>query len=136
MKIFLCGSKHAYIKMEPIKQELEEMGHSIILPNSYNDPMRELRVKVENPNEHILLKQHFFLEQEKKIATSDALLVINVEKNGQENYIGGATFLEIFKAWELKKKIFLYNPIPKSNFEDELIGINPIVIHNDLSLIK
>jgi hypothetical protein len=43
--------------------------------------------------------------------------------------------LEIFKAFELGKKIFLYNPIPENIFEDELVGINPIIIEGELNLI-
>lgn len=37
-----------------------------------------------------------------------------MKKNGQPNYIGGATFLEMYKAWEMDKKIYLFNPIPES----------------------
>ena len=70
------------------------------------------------------------------ILPNDAILVLNFEKNGQENYIGGATFLEIYKSWELGKKIFLFNPIPESNFKDELIGINPIIINGNFEGIK
>jgi hypothetical protein len=74
-------------------------------------------------------------EQEEKVRANDAVLVLNFEKRGQANYIGGATFLEIFKAFELGKKIFLYNPVPDNIFTDELLGMGPLVINGDLSLI-
>lgn len=73
--------------------------------------------------------------QEEKVRGNDAVLVLNFEKNGQKNYIGGATFLEIFRAFDYGRKIFLYNPIPDSIFKDELTGMNPKVIYGDLSLI-
>lgn len=44
--------------------------------------------------------------------------------------------MEIVKAWELDKKIFFYNPLPKCSFTDELEGINPKIINGDLNLIK
>lgn len=74
--------------------------------------------------------------QAEKVAANDAVLVLNMEKNGQPNYIGGATFLEIFKAFELGKKIYLFNPVPEGIFRDELLGMNPIVINGDLTSIN
>jgi len=44
------------------------------------------------------------------VAANDAVLVVNVEKNSQPNYIGGATFLEMFKAFELGRNCFLTIP--------------------------
>jgi hypothetical protein len=44
--------------------------------------------------------------------------------------------MEIVKAWELDKYIFLLNPIPDNIFEDELKGINPMIINRDLNKIK
>ena len=73
---------------------------------------------------------------QEKIKQNDALLILNFEKHGQQNYIGGATFLEIFKAFELDKKVFLMNPIPDNIFKDELIGMNPIILNKKLSKIK
>ena len=75
-------------------------------------------------------------KDKKNIEPNDAILVLNFAKNGQSNYIGGATFLEIYKAWELNKKIFLYNPIPKNILKDEITGMNPVILNKDLTKIK
>lgn len=136
MKLFICSSKHLYHLIPPIKEKLESMGHEITLPNSYDDPMFEERIKKEGQARHAEVKAKLLREQVKKIHANDAILVINYEKNGQKNYIGGATFLEIFKAFELDKKIYLMNPIPDNIFKDELIGMSPIIIQEDLSKIK
>ncbi len=74
-------------------------------------------------------------KQDAKVLANDAILVLNFEKNGQPNYIGGATFLEIFRAFNADKKIFLFNSIPENIFKDELLGMNPVVINGDLSKI-
>ena len=136
MKIFICASKHNYKHIPAIKIELEKADHKITLPNSFDDPFAELRAKEESSEKHIKLKQKFLKEQVEKIKANDAVLVINFDKNGQRNYIGGATFLEMYKAFELGKKLFLLNPIPEGMLEDEIIGMNPLVINGDLSLIK
>lgn len=137
MKIFICCSKHFYHKIPPIKETLEKQGHIITLPNSYNDPMKEEQLKSgAEKSEYVSWKANMIRTQETKIRNNDAILVLNFEKNGQPNYIGGATFLEIFKAFELEKKIFLYNPIPESILKDEIIGMNPLIINGDLSKIK
>ncbi|MDE2019583.1 MAG: hypothetical protein KGJ13_04510 [Patescibacteria group bacterium] len=48
---------------------------------------------------------------------------------------GGATFLEIFRAFDAGKKVFLFNPIPDNIFKDELLGMNPTVINGKLEMI-
>ena len=70
------------------------------------------------------------------IEKMDAVLVLNLEKNGVQNYIGVATFLEMYDAFRLNKKIFLYNDIPEGILKDEIIGFAPMLIKGDLSLVK
>ena len=132
MNIFICASKHNYHHIPRIKKDLEKNGHRIALPNCFNDPFIELRIKEESSQKHIELKQKLLKEQVLKIRENDAILVVNCDKNDQKNYIGGATFLEIYKAFEFGKKIFLFNPIPKGILEDEIIGMNPTIVNGDL----
>ena len=135
MKIIIISSKHFYHKIQPIKEELEKQGHIIMLPNSFDAPFKEEEMKTVSPEEHSNWKRNMMKLHEPKISQNDAVLVLNFEKNNQPNYIGGATFMEVVKAWELNKKIFFYNPIPENIFTDELKGINPIIINQDLSQI-
>ena len=136
MKIFIASSKHLYHKIPEIKNKLESMGHIVTLPNSYDEPFKEEEMKQLSPEEHTKWKAEMMRRDVINIQPNDAILVLNFEKKGQPNYIGGATFLEIYKAWDLRKKIFLYNPIPDNMFKDELIGINPLIINGNLELIK
>ena len=136
MKIFIVCSKYFYHKISPTKNFLETRGHKIMLPNSFEDPFYEEKMKKLNKNSHIKFKQKMMRLHEPKIKKNDAILVMNLEKNKIPNYIGGGTFMEVVKAWELDKKIFFYNQLPKCSFTDELIGINPIIINRDLSKIK
>lgn len=136
MKIFIACSKHFYHKIPLIKKELEKSGHKVTLPNSYDNSFREEEIKKLSEIEHRKFKQKMMKLHEPKIKKNDAILVLNLKKNGIPNYIGGGTFMEIVKAWELNKKIFLLNQIPKCSFTDEIKGINPILIERDLTKIK
>lgn len=136
MKIFIVCSKHFYHEIPSIREELEKAGHKITLPNSYEDPFKEEKMKQLSKDEHMKFKQKMMKLHEPKIKKSDAIFVLNFEKGSIPNYIGGGTFIEVVKAWELNKKIFFYNPLPKCAFTDELIGINPTVLLGDLSKIK
>ncbi|MEK6934806.1 MAG: hypothetical protein AABW46_02930 [Nanoarchaeota archaeon] len=136
MKIFICCSKHFYHQVKEIKKKLEEKGHTITLPNSFDEPFAEDRIRNISKEEHHTWKEEMLRLQEQKVSENDALLVLNFDKGGLKNYIGGATFLEMFKAWELKKKIFLYNPIPENILTDELHAFNPKIIHGNLEEIS
>jgi diphthamide synthase subunit DPH2 len=136
MRIFVVCSKHFYHKIPPIKEYLEKKGHKITLPNSYEQPFKEEELKLAGKTEHIKFKQEMMRLHEPKIRKNDAILVLNLEKKGIPNYIGGGTFMEIVKAWELDKKVFFWNPLPKCSFTDELIGINPKIINHNLDEIS
>lgn len=136
MKIFIACSKHFYHKIPEIKNELESQGHQIHLPNSYDAPFKEEEMRKLGRQEHQKWKAEMLGRDKENIEPNDAVLVLNFEKHGQENYIGGATFLEIYKAWELNKKLYLYNPIPENMIKDELLGFNPTIINQDLSTIQ
>ena len=136
MKIMIICSKFFYDRVFEIKKELENYGHEITLPNCFEEPFKEERLKLLGKEEHSKWKQEMMRLHEPKIKANDAVLVLNFEKDNKQNYIGGATFMEIIKAWEFGKKIFLFNPIPENIFNDELIAMNPIVLNGDLSKIN
>ena len=64
--------------------------------------------------------------------------MINKDKNGIKNYIGGNSFLEMGFAYVLGKKIYVLNPLPEELpiFYQELVAMQPIVLDGDLSKIK
>ncbi len=136
MRIFICASKHLYHKIYPIKDELEKMGHKITLPNSFDEPMKEEKMKKISNKDHADWKAQMIRLQKEKVIKNDAVLVLNFDKNGIKNYIGGATFLEIYLAFDLNKKIFLYNSIPQGILSDELKAFQPIILNRDLNKIK
>lgn len=139
MKIFIICSKKFYNKIEEIKDILEKKNIEIFLPNCYDDPTTEQRMWDLGKEEHQKFKAKMFKQSEELTAKMDAVLVLNFDKEKDgviyKNYIGGATFLEMYDAFRLGKKIYLYNDIPKGMLYDEIEGFNPIIINGNLDLI-
>lgn len=136
MKIFIIASKHNYSHIPDTKEILEKMWHIITLPNSYDKPFMEFEIREKSASDHIKWKQEMLRLQIVKVWDNDVVLVMNFEKNWMKNYIGWATFLEVYEAFRQDKKIYFYNELPEGILHDELVGINPLVINWDLSLIK
>jgi predicted RNA-binding protein with PUA domain len=136
MKIAICGSMKLCKKMIEIKSELEKLGNTVILPR-HTEEYADLNTfdhihneSVKNKINHDLIRDYF-----REIEKNDAILVINENLNGVENYIGGNSFLEIGFAHVLDKKIFLLNPIPEIGYKDEILAMQPVVIKGDLKKI-
>lgn len=132
MDILIICSKKFYDRISDIKKELEYLGHNVTLPNCFDDPETESRYRELGAKEHSEWKAGMFKHSEDVIREQDAVLVLNFEKNGVSNYIGGATFLEMYDAFRMSKKIYVYNDIPEGIFKDEIIGFGPILINGKL----
>lgn len=134
MKIFIICSKAFYGSIKPIKEYLENKGHEIFVPHTYLNPNEE-QVAWEGES-HASFKARMFRLSEERIKEIDAVLVLNYERHGIKNYIGGSTFLEMYEAFRNNKKIYMYNPIPKGILYDEIDGFSPVIINGDLEVIK
>ena len=135
MRIFLISSKRFYDRIPPIAEELERLGHSVTLPNCYDDPGTEERFRALGAEEHGRWKASMIMHSLGIIQDSDAVLVLNFDKDGSKNYIGGATFLEMYDAFRLGKKIYIYNPIPEGMLKDEILGFQPVILEGNLARI-
>lgn len=148
MKITICGSIAFYDQMLKVQDELKQIGHEVkVSPdhvtyeNGQPIPVEkyyELRKKAINDltswiwdRKTALIRDHF-----EKIEWSDVILVLNYDKSNILGYIGENTFLEMGIAFHLNKKIFLLKQIPEIGYKEEIIGLKPIVINEDLHGIK
>lgn len=136
MKIFLISSKRFYPRVPEILEGLEAHDHVVTLPNSYNDPTAEEMYKKLGIEEHAKWKAEMLKRSTDIIGKNDAVLVLNFEKDGVKNYIGGATFLEMHDAFRLGKNIFLFNEIPNGMLRDEIVSFSPIIINGDLEKVR
>ena len=105
MKIFIICSKNFYDRIPELQKSLEENGHVITLPNSYEDVGAEERYRALGNKDHSEWKSGMLKHSANVIENNDAVLVLNFNKNDMQNYIGGATFIEMYDAFRLEKKI-------------------------------
>ena len=137
MRIVICGSMALSKSMIGIEKELLKFGHAVIVPR-YTKEYAELELvkemhaeSVKNKVEHDLIRDYF-----NEIKDSDAVLIVNKDKNKIKNYIGGNSFLEMGFAHILNKKIFLLNDIPEMIYTDEIEAMQPIVLNGDLTKLN
>lgn len=133
MKILIITNKVFYDRVKGIANKLENLGHEISYPNCIKNSNAEQEA-IDN-NNFIEFKQDMYKQSAEKIKEIDAVLVLNYDKNNQPNYIGGATFIEIYEAWKLNKKIFIMNFVANSIVSDEILGFNPIILNGNYSNI-
>ena len=109
MKILIICSKKFYSKIDEIQKSLENKNIEVYLPNCYDAPDTEQKMKKLGQKAHQEFKAKMFKQSEETISMMDAVLVLNFDKENnneiKKNYIGGATFLEMYDAFRLNKKI-------------------------------
>lgn len=133
MKIVICSSMSFAKQILEIKQKLESLNHIVEIPKNTEKYVNGT-IKIENKLEKMKLdaiKKYF-----EKIKTTDAVLIINLDKNNIKNYLGGNSLIEMAFAHVLNKKIFLLNDIPNMNYSDEIEAMKPTIINGNLELIK
>lgn len=137
MKIVICGSMSSSELMKEIGDKLESQSFQVILPKNTKEYASWI-MKLENSKESTenKIKDNLIKDYYCKIAQSDAILVVNIDKNNIPNYIWWNSFLEMAFAHVLDKKIYLLNPIPTMIYTDEIIALRPIVINWNLDLIN
>ena len=118
------------------RDELIKRGHNAFVTNladpfiGKTDEEKET-IKIHQKNNLDAIREFWRLMQ-----GADAVLVMNFDKHGIKNYIGGNTLMEIGFAHVLDQKIFLYNPIPEiPYYKSEIEAVKPIIINEDLSKI-
>lgn len=141
MKITIVGSIKFRKEMVEFRDKLNEIGHEgIICPQieelAFNrNP--ELMQRIEKDHGKVKREEGFIKWYYNAIAGSDAILVLNYDKNGIKNYIGGNTLMEMGFAHVNDKKIFLLNPIPEEvSYVAEIKAMVDVVLNGDLTKIS
>lgn len=141
--ITICSSANFYRQVVAVKQDLETLGYNVLIPitaqrmqdsgdfdvshyKTWFGDAKDYHKKAE------LMRTHFA-----EVAKSDAVLVLNYEKHGVQNYIGGNVLMEMAIGFYLNKPIYVLNDLPEdSAFEEEIIGLGSIPLGGDLLKLK
>lgn len=143
MKIVICASLDYTPQIKETANKLTQQGHQVTIPKTaekiLNGEVTLEQIKQEKETGEISKRaiesdviRYYF----KKIGEADVVLVLNINKKGIKNYIGGAVLLEIGFAHVLNKKIFLLNNIPDMHYKSEIEAMEPVVLGGDFSKIK
>ena len=137
VKIGVIGSMQHTEKMIAARDELIKKGHnafvtSLATPFIGKTDEEKEKIKIHHKNNCDAIREFWNMMQ-----GADAILVLNADKNGIKNYIGGNTLMEIGFAHVLNQKVFLLNPIPDIPFyKTEIEAVKPVVIDGDLTKIN
>jgi predicted CopG family antitoxin len=140
--ITICSSANFYEEVVRIKHELESKGFTVLIPAtarkmeaSGDYDVAAYKTWYGNADDYhkktSLMRGHF-----DEIAKADAVLVVNNEKNGVPNYIGGNVLMEMAVAFHLHLPLFLLNDVPtESVFLEEIIGLQATPLQGDLQML-
>ncbi|MFA5155440.1 MAG: hypothetical protein WC453_03310 [Patescibacteria group bacterium] len=139
MKITIIGSSSFAKEMTEYQQKLINLGHEVNLHEHYIELAQgvrpDLTARIHKEHAKLKMENDYIRYHYHEIVSSDAVLVLNFDRKGIANYIGGNTLMELGFAHVHNKKIFLLNPIPEISYKDEIEAVAPVVINGDLSLI-
>ncbi len=133
MVIAICMSMSLRHRLPSVCGRLEAAGHTVLTPvdtREFDYERANDQQRAELKREKDLIRTHY-----EKIKGSDAILVLNEDLPGKPRYIGGNSFLEMGFAHVLDIPIYLIQDVPESPYRSEMLAMDPIVIHGDLSEI-
>lgn len=142
MKITLIGSISFAHKFVENYNELRKLGHEPIMHEHMFEYSKtsweEYHTKELHEHAQTKIDNNYIKWWHDAINKSDAVLVLNYNKNGKENYIGGNSLMEIGFAHVADKEIYLMNPIPKDvPYVEELEAMinKDNILHGDVKKI-
>ncbi len=137
MKIVICGSSAICKDMVRYRDELNSMGHQAIIHPEYGNYAAKGIPEDVKTEHHVVKRKYGYIKwYYNAIANSDAILVLNIDKNGVKNYIGGNTLMEMGFAHVHDKKVFLLNAPPEIGYKEEILAVTDNVLNGDLRNIS
>lgn len=137
MKIGIIGSMQFTDKMVEYREKLRELGHDAFITDLHKAMVGKSDEEIETIKLHQKNNMDAIREFWRMMQGADAVLVLNLDKNGIKNYVGGNTLMEIGFAHVLNQKIFMLNPVPEMPYcKSEIEAVRPVIINGDLTLIN
>ncbi len=140
MKIMVIGSMTFAKEMLQTKQELEKLGYTAEIPFDVEHHLEdEGAIDDLERNFRYCIEQDVVRKGFQQVADADAVLVLNIPKNGISGYIGTSALMEMGIAHWLHKKIFLLNEPPQDTehrWAHEVKIMQPTILHGDLTKIS
>lgn len=141
MKIYVVGSTSFAKEMVAARDTLCELGYDGWIHPDYDEIVQGTKTniaKLSTDSERADVKRanDYLRVHYKHICESDAILVVNLDKNGVKDYVGGNVLIEMGQAYVNDKKIFLLNNIPSNlPYAAEIECMDPICLYGNLQNI-
>jgi inosine/xanthosine triphosphatase len=115
-------------EMQEWKEKLVNKGFNVFAPEGIKDltGYKEAGSTKEAVNRKI--SNDFIRHHYKYIKQSEGILVLNYDKNGIGNYIGGNSLMEMGFAFCMNRDIFLLSNSPDLPYKPEIDAMQPIII--------
>lgn len=125
--VAICGSMAHKPQWLQVIERLKTAGLSVSTPDlSENSDWSTFT------DEQIIEKKGWLIRRHiANIARAKTVLIANYDKNGIENYIGSNSFLELGVGFVYGKPIYLLNGIPNQDNREEILALEPIVLHGN-----
>lgn len=133
MKIVICGSMNFAKEMLAASKILKTKGHETVLPIT---TMKHIEGTFDEEGDQIKKNYDVFNYYFNEIKNSDAILVLNYDKNGIQHYIGGNSLIEMGFAHVLGKTIYLLYPVPEISYSDEIRAMESTILDGDVGKIE
>jgi len=135
MRIGIVGSMQFTERMVEYRDRLNELGHDAYVTDLHEallgkTPEEKEAITIDQKNNSDAIREFW-----RAMQGGDAILVLNYERRGIENYVGGNTLMEIGFAHVLDQQVYLLNDIPDMQYRSEIEAVKPVVINGDISLI-
>ena len=138
--ITICSSAAFYKHVTDLRDQLETMGFQVLIPEMADQMKTNNDYEVTHYKSWLIgsgeydKKAKFMRGHFDKVAEGDAILVVNDQKHGIDNYIGGNVLMEMSLAFYLRKSIFILNDFPaESAYDEELRGFLPTLLGGDIT---
>ena len=140
MKIMICGSMSFAKEIRELQNQLTILGHDVSVPCDTDlhieNPgfIDELDTDREHLIENNIMKKCFDI-----LTDSEAVIFLNLPKNGIDGYIGTSSLMEMGLAYYLGKKIYLMysHPNPREHrWAHEVASFRPSVLNGSIESFR
>lgn len=140
MRIMICGSMSFAEEMIELQSQLKSFGHDVSVPCDTELHVEkpgfidELDKDREHLIENTIMKKCFDI-----LASNEAVIFLNLPKNGVSGYIGTSSLMEMGLAYYLGKKIYLMYPHPdphEQRWAHEVASFQPVLLHGSVESFR
>lgn len=130
-RIIICGSMRAWDHMREVKELLAHRGIDCLIPDT--DELSDCATEAElNAVKRDASLKHFRHIQDEQ---TGAVLVVNVAKDGEDDYIGPNSFAEIAVAFASGRGVYLLYGTPPA-YSEELRAWGARELHGELDALE